>query len=413
MSASTLLLLAASFTTASAGRSSIDGTIAQVEQMPWSAETVQLAAQHGLSVVNVTWEDTGRYKGSSVGPNITDMTIGVRDSSGALHPMPVLRFDNFNDVTADLPADAFQFPVGNATGEHRLSTVSLTELLQDTRRFLHNPRSWKGNGASLWDRRDQEVLVSAQACFLPVPKSGEATFTPVVYNYQSSPGNPAVLTIIATREGTSIQVVENDSGYMSEPLFFNANGERAPFTAVRASDVAAGNVQSSSPSGSISAAGEDAANVVMMVQVPLKHRPNSSMYGWGGMVMEDAMEAPMAATRSASDVESAVIGHGETEGPFTEIHDLAIERDTRFPVRVTVQFYKATSNGVVTEQDVAAVREQIDRVYSDASYVGSLVTDGFTGRSTEWVDGPAYPVWHDPAFTGLKTWSCRPSRMSH
>jgi hypothetical protein len=41
------------------------------------------------------------------------------------------------------------------------------------------------------------------------------------------------------------------------------------------------------------------------------------------------------------------------------------------------------------------------------------VTDGFTGRSTEWVDGPAYPVWHDPAFTGLKTWSCRPSRMSH
>ncbi len=36
MSASALLLLAASFTTASAGRSSIDGTIAQVEQMPWS-----------------------------------------------------------------------------------------------------------------------------------------------------------------------------------------------------------------------------------------------------------------------------------------------------------------------------------------------------------------------------------------
>jgi len=390
---------------AHAARPSLDNTIHTVEQMPWNQQVVDLASQQGLSVVNVTWEDTGRSKGSSVGPNITDMTIGVRDSSGALHPMPVFRFDNFTDVTADLPADAFQFPVGNSWGAESLSTVSLTELLRDTRRYLHNPRSWAGNERSLWDRRDQEVLVSAQACFLPVPKAGEATFTPVVYNYQSSPGNPAVLTIIATREGTSIQVVENDSGYMSEPLFFNADGERAPFTAVRASDVASGRVQSSSPSGSLSAAGEDAANVVMMVQVPLKHTPSGG-WGFGGLMMEDELAVPSMApmSRGGSDVENAVIGHGDTEGPFTELHDLAIERDTRFPVRVTVQFYKATSNGVVTAQDVADVRAQIDRVYADASYVGSLVVDGYTGRSTEWVDAPAVTTWADHTFGGLKAW---------
>ena len=44
------------------------------------------------------------------------------------------------------------------------------------------------------------------------------------------------MTIVATREGTSIQVVENDSGYMSEVLYFNENGERAPFTATRLTD---------------------------------------------------------------------------------------------------------------------------------------------------------------------------------
>ena len=71
---------------------------------------------------------------------------------------------------------------------------------------------------------------------------------------------------------------------------------------------------------------------------------------------------------------------------------------------MTVQFYKATSNGVVSEADIREVRRQIDRVYSDAAYVGSLVTEGYTGRPTEWVQPQPYrrPVptenaqWADP-----------------
>jgi hypothetical protein len=85
-----------------------------------------------------------------------------------------------------------------------------------------------------------------------------------------------------------------------------------------------------------------------------------------------------------SDVENAVIGHGELEGPFTEIDNLAIERDERFPVRVTVQFYKATSNGVVSESDMKEIAAQIKRVYAQSDYVGSLVTEGDTGRITEY-----------------------------
>jgi len=85
----------------------------------------------------------------------------------------------------------------------------------------------------------------------------------------------------------------------------------------------------------------------------------------------------------ASDVEAAVIGHGKVEGPFTELAGLDIERDPAFPVRVTVQFYKATSNGAVSDKDVAEIRQEIDRVYSQAIFVGSLVTGGATGRPTE------------------------------
>ena len=87
----------------------------------------------------------------------------------------------------------------------------------------------------------------------------------------------------------------------------------------------------------------------------------------------------------SSDVEAAVVGHGDLEGPFTEIDGLRIRRDTDYPIRVTVQFYKATSNGTVTERDIRDIRDQIARVYEDASYIGSLVLpERGSYRPTDW-----------------------------
>jgi hypothetical protein len=370
-----------------------DSAIRRVESMVRDSSVRSMAARHGLDVVNVTWEDTGRSKGSAWGPNISDMTIGVRDANGALHPMPVMRFNNFTDVTADVRTDALWLRVGNATGDP-LRPMSLRDVLRDTRSYLHAPSSWAGRDRSLLADRDSHVLVSAQACFLPIPKRGEAVFTPVLYNYQSYPGSPAVLTMVATREGTSIQVVENRGGYLSEVLTFNDDGLRAPFTAERLSDYAA--------SHGHRAAAEPGLDMVMVVQVPLVQAPRAAPT-WGpyadGAGVSIAAEAPSA---RMSDVETAVIGHGPAEGPFSELNGLAIARDTRFPVRVTVQFYRATSDGVVTDADVAAVRAQIDRVYADADYVGSLVTGGWTGRPTEpgpgIVRSPA-AAWADPFWS--------------
>ena len=372
---------------------SIDTTIAMVEGMVSNSQANQVVRAHGMNLVNVMWEDTGRSKGSSLGPNISDMTIGVRDSSGALHPMPVMRFDNFHDLTADIRSDSFSLLVGNEKGRD-LREVSLRSLLKNVRGHLHNQRSWGGVARSLWADRDEHVLVSAQGAFLPVSASGEATFTPVIYNYQSRPGSPAVATIVATSQGTSIQVVENSGGYMSEALFFNDDGERAPFTATRLSTY---NQQQLSQ-GLATASEEDGLDVVLVIQVPLKVPRNQwglgdagFGFGGGGLMSESAPSAlgmadsmPSRRGRSgSSNVESAVIGHGEAEGPFAEINGNAIERDPNFPIRVTVQFYKATSNGVVDASDVAQVRRQIDRVYAEADWVGSLVSAGFTGRPTE------------------------------
>ncbi len=61
---------------------------------------------------------------------------------------------------------------------------------------------------------------------------------------------------------------------------------------------------------------------------------------------------------------------------------------------MTVQFYKATSNGIVTEEDMQAIASQIERVYDEADYVGSLVVGGESYRPTEY-DGPKHepPGW--------------------
>ena len=117
--------------------------------------------------------------------------------------------------------------------------------------------------------------------------------------------------------------------------------------------------------------------------------------------MDSAKKSHEASRPSRSDVETAVIGHGRSEGRFTEINDLKIERDARFPVRVTAQFYKATSNAVISARDVRELKDQIDQVYADGDYVGSLVTGRRSHRPTDWTQRTAErrsspwatPIW--------------------
>jgi hypothetical protein len=130
--------------------------------------------------------------------------------------------------------------VGNEKGEQALRAVSLRTYLAELRSFLHRPDGWAGTNSSLYDEtRDSHVIVSAQACFLPVPQvhrwptsylvvyvlthrrvpvslcvlqGGEAKFNVNLYNYQSRTGDPAVLAIVATAQGTSAQIVNASGG---------------------------------------------------------------------------------------------------------------------------------------------------------------------------------------------------------
>jgi hypothetical protein len=323
--------------------------------------------------------------------------------------MPVIRYSNFSDRSCDLDPRDFTILVGNQSIRTRsghddtLRRISLYDFLQEPTAYLSDPGSWRSPKKTLLAPRDTKVLVSAQACFLPVPKQGLATFNPVLFNYQSVSDDPAVLTLLATREGSSVTVIDNKRDAFStgalwgQRLFHNQNGRRASLTGQRMSDFTAGEEAGREP-GDHAARGRQGLNMVLLVQIPLKQkerlRPLNESYSFGG-----GLPGPAGALRSKdrSDVEAAVIGHGDEEGPFTEIGGLKIERDERYPVRVTAQFYKATSNGVVSEEDMAEIKHQIDEVYSRSDYVGSLVTEGETGRVTEYAGVKVEPPgwWND------------------
>jgi hypothetical protein len=370
--------------------------IQATKSMISNPQAQQLADRHGLDILDITWEDTGRFYNSAVGPNISDMTIQVQQYDSALqgyglHLMPVIRFPNYTDKTGDIPLEDIYVNVGNEKG-NSLRQVPLKDVLKNLRQYLSTPGSWKGTQNSLLAPRDTHVLTSAQAAFLPIPKGGTATFNPVLFNYQSYAQNPAVLTILATREGTSVTIIDNvRDGFAAGPtwgqrLFFNKNGERASFTGQRISDFK-GDDTNPAVSLPIEKGDESGLNMVMLIQVPLKQTPPPPRpQGLPAPAAAPAAEGVDLFQRS-SDVEAAVIGHGEVEGPFTEIDNLKIERDPRFPIRVTVQFYKGTSNGQVSAADMQQVHDQIAKVYDDADYVGSLVVDGPSRRPTEH-DGP-------------------------
>jgi hypothetical protein len=389
--------------------------VEKVARMVEDGDLVGRVQRRNLSLLNVMWEDTGRAQGSSLGPNISDLTLQVRrrDESGQyqLALMPVIRFPNFADRTGDIPADRFYVRVGNETlgntlrGDRGadLHSVPLIDVLKNLKAFASHADTILGTG-NLLAPRDTHFLVSAQAVFLPIPKSGKAEFNPVLFNYQSAPGSPAVLSILVTRQGTSMQVIENKpedvtaAGWGQE-LYFDNKGQRASFTAERKSDVEQRIVSQGGPrTEDDRTALQKGADVLFLVQVPLKHQNRGVL---GGALPGVAMAAPPPAAAPAaaapagpmaaekSDVEQAVLGHGPNLGPFSEGHRLRFERDPSFPIRITVQFYKATSNGVASDSDLDSIARSIGSVYEHADFVGSLVVpEGDPRRPTAWQKVP-------------------------
>lgn len=364
--------------------------------MPRDGEAIRLAQKYGLAIQTVSWEDCGRNKNSSWGPCISDMTLQV-----GTHRLPVIRTPNFSDLTWDIPMDKIQLTVGNQNGSE-LHSVSLKYYLSHINEFLSSSTNSSRVGSLLAPSRDSHVIASSQACFLPIPAGSETEFNVAIFNYQSRVGHPAVLSIVATRNGTSAQVIEAGS----QKLYFNANGQRASFVGQRLKE---NRRERGEPEEGAMTQQEKEQNVILILQVPLKHpepirRP---------MLIKTkcAIGAPAPSSCSSrssrlskkncerdesSNVDEAIIKVSETtSGIFHEFGSSAdplLERDDRFPIRATLQFYKATDNGVLNDADVSHVATQLRDSRRQAEFVGSLVVDGNTSRPTEMRGVPAREI---------------------
>ncbi|GAQ88562.1 hypothetical protein KFL_004390100 [Klebsormidium nitens] len=304
--------------------SSLVEEIASLEDL---ASNISLAHSYGLAIQTVSWEDTARTKNSCWGPNIADLTLHVADFD-----LPMIRKPNFADVTADVPMSFFSVTTGNEKPAGNLKRL---------------------------------------------------------FSYQARPDDPAALVIMASSQGTSAHVITGDD----DKLLFNRGGAAAMFLAKRLSQ---DRRERGVPEAGAMTDDELDRNALLLFQIPLKQRPapkrryhsgyESAKCSFRGGAAAGSARKACKHARDASPragLEYATLrASDKTCGPFRGLGGFKLERDARFPIRVTFQMYTVTDDPVLKESQIKSLADKIEKVYARGEEAGSLVTN-ITERATE------------------------------
>jgi len=155
--------------------------VERVAGMVSDSDLLRRVQRRTLSLVNVTWEDTGRAQGSALGPNISDLTLQVRrkDEAGQFQSaiMPVIRPPNFSDRTGDVPADRFFIRIGNEQSGG-LRSVPLTDVLRNIKAFASRPDTILGDGNLLANRDSHFPRERAGGVLCPSRRVARRSSTP-------------------------------------------------------------------------------------------------------------------------------------------------------------------------------------------------------------------------------------------
>lgn len=334
-----------------------------------------LLESYGYKMQLVSWEDTARNKNSSWGPNISDMTLKLKDGTR----MPMIRKPNFADMTYDVDISKFKLPLHNI-GIKKI--VSLKEYLKDISKYVDNP-----NVSSMLLDRDEKILTQVQTCVLKSDQK-EVEFNVHLYNYQTVKENPKVLTILVSKNGTSTQVLSTE-----KDLYFNDNGKSHYFKAERLGDVRLkqGKSGNSVTNYKDMSDEEKLDNCLMVIQVPLKdnpdYKPLARFCSFGSDEEGDeecfSIKKMRGGARSLSrGMDMAVLSKGTEKGKYVGTGTTKLMRDENYPIRCTYQYYRVTDEENLTEDLVKNIVEQLDNINNIATESGSLVMNT-TDRITE------------------------------
>ncbi len=321
----------------------------------------ELVKSHGLCVNEVCWEDTSRFSNSCFGNNITDMTLIAKDSN---RRMPVIRRDNFVDVTCDLNMDKLSI-------YYKGETMQFKDYIQKLERQY---------STKLLKDREDKILVSSQACILGhTAKNPETEFAVQMYNYQSEFDNPAVLVIVASSLGVSSQTLEK-----REELYFDNSGDAHYYIARRLEDDR--KMRNVSTTGEMTSE-EKARNVLYIYQIPLKKKVMKRDVGREYAKFKCGSKSASSALLSFACEEdgSCRFDMFETRGITNAMLDIGsfvkkfkkmpsnLIRDERYPIRLTLQYYYITDDAKLSHELMAKISNQLDTIYNFGENKGSLV----------------------------------------
>ncbi|KAH9101361.1 hypothetical protein LEN26_015703 [Aphanomyces euteiches] len=312
-----------------------------VENSTRDLQAKQWAEERGLDIVNVSWEDCARFQGSCWGPCISDMTLVVKKRW-----MPVLRVPNFSDPIMSIPSSQIQVFVGNESPyDAPLTKISLENYLQNISKYTELTNS-------LFHTRQRQSSCGEHAVVLFADSSdGRSRFS------------------LATDAGTSAQVVNGD--YRGDILYFNDHGTKRTF---RAESLSTDRAKRGVDTTEVMTQEEEARNYIMIVQIPLI-KPFDPLARKRSVRSRTTKKRKQGeGMENDADVEPAMVGLGSSHGPFPKLSKHAdIRRDPNYPIRVTLQYYQATSNGVVTQSIIDNLARQMEEVKTKATWCGSLV----------------------------------------
>lgn len=350
---------------------------------------IALMGQNQFHPVKISWEDIGRHANSVWGDRISDVGIWVREEEGnpasARLALSVRRDSNYRDKVLMVPAERIKIHVKEGA---RTVEKSLPQRLQEL-----------GLASAA---RDRNVIVSNQFAIVPVPARNmrgawpegvppRAAFTFSIFPYGST--NFVITDVI---EGSHEAIVGPGNHQL---LFANIHGQKAPFTASRATDRS----DLLRLERELKAQGMDVdVQRYYLIQVPLRrnvrglqlsnlgtppmaraHALPSASGEWAAagapqspmdaeMVFKSASKQAVQTEAPSAGLDRVAIGHGENEGDYFTGSGFRGARAEE-PIRVTVVYF-VTPVGKVTARDMATFTQAFSQWDSQAIWGGSFVT---------------------------------------
>ena len=330
--------------------------------------------KYNLVSEKVQWNDVERYSNSCWGSNISDWTLVLKNDENLL---PLIKPQNFTDKVSVMSTDKIGLIVGNEKFGEELRAITLSEYLKNFDKY----NSDCDRNTNLYsEEMDSKITIRAQAVPLPVDsKTGIIEFNPTSYSYQTvSNDDPRNVNVVSSHLGTSSQTdCSSKQNIFIQRTLPDQRKENVYFKAKAESSETDDEKSLTSTILGTKSMG-CGRNRVIFIQIPIKQKVKHSrnniynnIYG-SNIISKRSNNINLECCRS---FENANIYHGTNAGYAKKLGRTDLVRDKNQHITITVCFYYAVPNGILTDENVKRIRDDLTSVYKDGFWTGSLVTN--------------------------------------